>query len=306
MQSPGHAVEFRETGIYAGHEPLVPGGVFDFLISGICEFARRLEAALDFPRRDLEDTGLGFLQNLRRTFLSFVAPTHELVRELDQLPCRGILPDSPRVVADIQPARESIRQGGQVCCPAGGLLLVPAAELLKKAAGIIKGSGTPNKEKIGKVMDLAMKNGAPVIGLNDSGGARIQEGVVSLGAYADIFLRNTLASGVIPQISVIMGPCAGGAVYSPAMTDFILMTKDTSYMHITGPDVIRAALGKTETPDGKPITSELLGGSKVHMEKSGVAHFAGENDEETIHLIKELLSFFPQNNRENPHHPLHR
>jgi propionyl-CoA carboxylase beta chain len=155
-------------------------------------------------------------------------------------------------------------------------------------------------EKICKIMDLAMKTGAPVIGLNDSGGARIQEGVESLAGYAYIFLRNVLASGVIPQISAIMGPCAGGAVYSPAMTDFIIMTKKTSYMHITGPDVIRAALKKTETADGRPITSELLGGSKVHMEKSGVAHFAGENDEDTIRIIKELLAFLPQNNREKP------
>ncbi len=114
-------------------------------------------------------------------------------------------------------------------------------------------------EKICKVMDLAMKTGAPVIGLNDSGGARIQEGVESLAGYAYIFLRNVLASGVIPQISAIMGPCAGGAVYSPAMTDFILMTKTNSYLHITGPDVIRAAIGKTETTDGKPITSEFWG-----------------------------------------------
>jgi len=155
-------------------------------------------------------------------------------------------------------------------------------------------------EKICKVMDLAMKTGAPVIGLNDSGGARIQEGVESLAGYAYIFLRNALASGVIPQISAIMGPCAGGAVYSPAMTDFILMTKKTSYLHITGPDVIRAALKKTETADGKPITSELLGGSNVHMTKSGVAHFAGEKDEDTIHLMRELLRFLPQNNREKP------
>ena len=155
-------------------------------------------------------------------------------------------------------------------------------------------------DKICKVMDLAMKTGAPVIGLNDSGGARIQEGVESLAGYAYIFLRNALASGVVPQISAIMGPCAGGAVYSPAMTDFILMTKKTSYLHITGPDVIRAALKKTETADGKPITSELLGGTKVHMGKSGVAHFAGENDEDTIRLIRELLRFLPQNNREKP------
>ncbi len=155
-------------------------------------------------------------------------------------------------------------------------------------------------EKICKVMDLAMKAGAPVIGLNDSGGARIQEGVESLAGYAYIFLRNALASGVIPQISAVMGHCAGGAVYSPAMTDFILMTKKTSYLHITGPDVIRAALGKTETADGRPITSELLGGTKVHTEKSGVAHFAGENDEDTLRLIRELLQFFPQNNKEKP------
>ncbi len=155
-------------------------------------------------------------------------------------------------------------------------------------------------EKICKVMDLAMKTGAPIIGLNDSGGARIQEGVASLAGYAYIFLRNVLASGVVPQISAIMGPCAGGAVYSPAMTDFIIMTRKTSYMHITGPDVIKAALNKTETSDGRPITSELLGGSKVHMEKSGVAHFVGENDEEAIKIIKEILSFLPQNNREKP------
>src|SRR5512136_2988529 len=155
-------------------------------------------------------------------------------------------------------------------------------------------------EKICKVMDLAVKTGAPVIGLNDSGGARIQEGVESLAGYAYIFLRNVLASGVVPQISAIMGPCAGGAVYSPAMTDFILMTKKTSYLHITRPDVIKAALKNTETAQAKPITSELLGGSKVHMGKSGVAHFAGENDEDTIRLIKELFRFFPQNNREKP------
>src|SRR4030043_855523 len=155
-------------------------------------------------------------------------------------------------------------------------------------------------EKICKVKGHAMKTGAPVIGLNDSGGARIQEGVESLAGYAYIFLRNTLASGVIPQISAILGPCAGGAVYSPAITDFILMTKGTSYLHITGPDVIKAAIGKTQTQDGRPTTSDLLGGAKVHMEKSGVAHFAGENDQDTIRLIKELLRFFPQNNREKP------
>lgn len=155
-------------------------------------------------------------------------------------------------------------------------------------------------EKICKIMDFAMKTGAPVIGLNDSGGARIQEGVESLAGYAYIFLRNVLASGVVPQISAILGPCAGGAVYSPAITDFIVMTKKTSYMHITGPDVISAVLNRTETSDGKPITSELLGGCKVHMEKSGVAHFAGEDDKDAIKIIRELLKFLPQNNREKP------
>jgi acetyl-CoA carboxylase carboxyltransferase component len=153
--------------------------------------------------------------------------------------------------------------------------------------------GEVHAEKVCKIMDLAMKNGAPVIGLNDSGGARIQEGVVSLGAYAYIFLRNVLASGVVPQISAIMGPCAGGAVYSPAMTDFILMVKGTSFMHITGPDVIKAVTREE-------VTSEELGGAMVHNTKSGVAHFAAEDEEECIFLTKKLLSFVPQNNMEDP------
>ncbi|MCX5794816.1 MAG: acyl-CoA carboxylase subunit beta [Elusimicrobia bacterium] len=154
--------------------------------------------------------------------------------------------------------------------------------------------------KICKVMDLALKTGAPLIGINDSGGARIQEGVESLAGYAQIFLRNALASGVIPQLSAVMGPCAGGAVYSPAMTDFILMTEGTSCMHITGPQVIKAVLQEEATPEGEPITSQLLGGAKVHMEKSGVAHFAGGSDEDTLRIIRELLQFLPQNNREQP------
>jgi propionyl-CoA carboxylase beta chain len=145
--------------------------------------------------------------------------------------------------------------------------------------------------KIVKIMDLAMKNGAPLIGLNDSGGARIQEGVVSLGGYADIFLRNTLASGVVPQISAIMGPCAGGAVYSPAITDFILMVKKTSYMFVTGPDVIR-------TVTHEEVTKEKLGGAETHNQVSGVAHFAAESDEDCIALIRELLSYMPSNNME--------
>jgi propionyl-CoA carboxylase beta chain len=153
--------------------------------------------------------------------------------------------------------------------------------------------GEVHAEKVCKIMDLAMKNGAPVIGLNDSGGARIQEGVVSLGAYAYIFLRNVLASGVVPQISAIMGPCAGGAVYSPAMTDFILMVKGTSFMHITGPGVIKAVTREE-------VTSEELGGAMVHNTKSGVAHFAAEDEEDCIFLTKKLLSFVPQNNMEDP------
>jgi acetyl-CoA carboxylase carboxyltransferase component len=148
-------------------------------------------------------------------------------------------------------------------------------------------------EKVCKIMDLAMKNGAPLIGLNDSGGARIQEGVVSLAGYAYIFLRNVLASGVIPQISAILGPCAGGAVYSPAMTDFILMVKDTSHMFITGPEVIRAVTHEE-------VTFEELGGAMTHASKSGVAHFAAENEEHCLAFMRQLLSYIPQNNLEDP------
>ncbi len=148
-------------------------------------------------------------------------------------------------------------------------------------------------QKICKVMDFAMKTGAPLIGLNDSGGARIQEGVVSLGGYADIFLRNTLASGVVPQISCILGPCAGGAVYSPAITDFNIMVKDTSYMFITGPDVIK-------TVTHEEVTKDELGGAMTHNQKSGVAHFAADSDEQCLRLTRELLSFVPSNNMENP------
>ena len=146
-----------------------------------------------------------------------------------------------------------------------------------------------NAAKIVKVMDLAMKLGAPVVGLNDSGGARIQEGVLSLGGYADIFLRNTLASGVVPQISAIMGPCAGGAVYSPAITDFNVMVKHTSYMFVTGPDVIK-------TVTHEEVTKEELGGAMTHNATSGVAHFATEDDRDCLALIRELLSFLPSNN----------
>jgi propionyl-CoA carboxylase beta chain len=150
-----------------------------------------------------------------------------------------------------------------------------------------------NASKITKIMNLAMRQGAPVIGLNDSGGARIQEGVMSLAGYADIFLRNTLASGVVPQISAIMGPCAGGAVYSPAITDFIFMTRDSSYMFVTGPDVIK-------TVTHEEVTKQELGGAMTHNEKSGVAHFVSRDDAECLAMIRELFSYLPSNNLEDP------
>jgi len=150
-----------------------------------------------------------------------------------------------------------------------------------------------NAAKIVKIMDLAMKLGAPIVGLNDSGGARIQEGVLSLGGYADIFLRNTLASGVVPQISAIMGPCAGGAVYSPAITDFIVMVKDTSYMFVTGPDVLK-------TVTHEEVSKEELGGATTHNATSGVAHFVADDDRECLALIRDLLSFMPGNNLDDP------
>jgi len=148
-------------------------------------------------------------------------------------------------------------------------------------------------QKILKIMDMALKTGAPVIGLNDSGGARIQEGVQSLAGYAEIFLKNTLASGVIPQISAIMGPCAGGAVYSPALTDLIFMVKDTSYMFVTGPDVVKSVTHEE-------VSFEDLGGASVHSSKSGVSHVVGENETETLLLIRQVLSYLPQNNMEDP------
>ncbi len=150
-----------------------------------------------------------------------------------------------------------------------------------------------NANKIIKIMDLAMKMGAPVIGLNDSGGARIQEGVESLAGYADIFYRNVRSSGVIPQISAILGPCAGGAVYSPAITDFIMMVKETSYMFVTGPDVIK-------TVTNEEVTKEDLGGAMTHNKKSGVAHFTADDDEQAMMMIRELMSFLPSNNMEDP------
>ncbi|MDX1495678.1 MAG: carboxyl transferase domain-containing protein, partial [Longimicrobiales bacterium] len=148
-------------------------------------------------------------------------------------------------------------------------------------------------EKIVKLQEMALKNGAPIVGLNDSGGARIQEGVVSLGGYADIFLRNTMASGVIPQISVILGPCAGGAVYSPAITDFVYMVRGTSYMFVTGPNVVK-------TVTHEDIDMEGLGGADIHASRSGVAHFAVDSEPECLASVRELFRFIPQNNQELP------
>lgn len=153
--------------------------------------------------------------------------------------------------------------------------------------------GLAHAQKVVKIMDMALKNGAPIIGLNDSGGARIQEGVDSLGGYAEIFLRNTLASGVVPQLSAIMGPCAGGAVYSPALTDFIFMVKDTSHMFITGPDVVK-------TVTGEEVTFEELGGAMTHNARSGVAHMAANSEADCLYLMRELLSYLPANNMEDP------
>jgi len=153
--------------------------------------------------------------------------------------------------------------------------------------------GEGHAEKIVKIMDLALSSGIPVIGLNDSGGARIQEGVTALGGYAEIFFRNVMTSGVVPQISVIMGPCAGGAVYSPAMTDFIIMVRGTSYMYVTGPQVVKAVTRED-------VSHEELGGADVHAAKSGVAHFVAEDDEDALGLVRRLLAYLPQNNVDDP------
>src|ERR687884_488395 len=184
-------------------------------------------------------------------------------------------------LAQLQELRDATIHGRRVC-------------VFSQDFTVFGGSlGEVMAEKMCKIMDLAARIGCPVIGINDSGGARIQEGVVSLGAYGDVFVRNVDCSGVIPQISIIMGPCAGGAVYSPAMTDFIFMVKNTSHMFITGPDVIK-------TVTGEEPTFEELGGAMTHNTKSGVAHFAAENEDECLEDVRYLLSFLPLNNLEKP------
>ena len=205
-------------------------------------------------------------------------------RELDRLvvhPCTAVGMEKKRVPGD-----GVVTGYGRI----DGRLVYVFAQDFTVFGGTLSGAYA---KKICKVMDLAMKNGAPVIGLNDSGGARIQEGVESLGGYADIFLRNTLASGVVPQLSAILGPCAGGAVYSPAITDFIVMAKGTSFMFVTGPDVIKAVTHEE-------VTQERLGGADTHTSVSGVAHFAAPDDLACIALLRALLAFIPQNNMEEP------
>jgi len=219
----------------------------------------------------------GKLTARERIDLLFDAATFEEVDKLVTHRCRDFGMESQIVPGDGVVAGHGLVDGRQVFAFAQDFT-------------VFGGSlSETNAAKIVKIMDLAMSLGAPIVGLNDSGGARIQEGVLSLGGYADIFLRNTLASGVVPQISAIMGPCAGGAVYSPAITDFIVMVRDTSYMFVTGPDVIK-------TVTHEDVTKEELGGAMTHNATSGVAHFAVADDRECVALVRELLSFLPSNN----------
>src|SRR5438876_1853409 len=219
----------------------------------------------------------GKLTARERIELLFDAGTFEEVDKLVTHRCRDFGMDRQIVPGDGVIAGRGLVDGRVVCAFAQDFT-------------VFGGSlSETNAAKIAKVMDLAMKLGAPVVGLNDSGGARIQEGVLSLAGYAEIFLRNTLASGVIPQISAIMGPCAGGAVYSPAITDFTIMVKSSSYMFVTGPDVIK-------TVTHEDVSKDELGGAMTHNATSGVAHFAVEDDRECLALIRDLLSFMPSNN----------
>jgi propionyl-CoA carboxylase beta chain len=219
----------------------------------------------------------GKLTARERIELLFDAGTFDEVDKLVTHRCRDFGMEQQLIPGDGVVAGHGLVDGRQVCAFAQDFTVF-GGSLSETNAG-----------KIVKIMDLAMRLGVPVVGLNDSGGARIQEGVLSLGGYADIFLRNTLASGVVPQISAIMGPCAGGAVYSPAITDFIVMVKNTSYMFVTGPDVL-----KTVTHES--VSKEELGGAMTHNATSGVAHFAVDDDRECVLLIRELLSYLPGNN----------
>ena len=242
----------------------------------LADLEARAELGGGQARLDRQHAG-GKLTARERIDLLFDAATFEEVDKLVTHRCRDFGMESQIVPGDGVVAGHGLVDGRQVFAFAQDFT-------------VFGGSlSETNAAKIVKIMDLAMKIGAPIVGLNDSGGARIQEGVLSLGGYADIFLRNTLASGVVPQISAIMGPCAGGAVYSPAITDFTIMVRDTSYMFVTGPDVIK-------TVTHEDVTKEELGGAMTHNATSGVAHFAVADDRECVALVRELLSFLPSNN----------
>src|SRR5213083_744225 len=244
------------------------------------ELERRAELGGGDDRRKRQHAA-GKLTARERIELLFDAGTFEEVDKLVTHRCRDFGMENQIIPGDGVVAGHGLIDGRQVFAFAQDFT-------------VFGGSlSETNAAKIVKIMDLAVKVGAPIVGLNDSGGARIQEGVLSLAGYADIFLRNTLASGVVPQISAIMGPCAGGAVYSPAITDFTIMVKNTSYMFVTGPDVIR-------TVTHEMVTKEELGGAMTHNERSGVAHFAVEDDRGCLALIRDLLSFLPANNLDDP------
>jgi propionyl-CoA carboxylase beta chain len=246
----------------------------------LVDLERRAELGGGQDRLDRQHAA-GKLTARERIDLLFDPGTFEEVDKLVTHRCRDFGMETQIIPGDGVVAGHGLVDGRQVCAFAQDFT-------------VFGGSlSETNAAKIVKIMDLAMNLGAPIVGLNDSGGARIQEGVLSLGGYADIFLRNTLASGVIPQISAIMGPCAGGAVYSPAITDFTIMVKNTSYMFVTGPDVIK-------TVTHEEVTKEELGGAMTHNATSGVAHFAVEDDRECLALIRELLSYLPGNNVDDP------
>src|SRR5579864_2031543 len=246
----------------------------------LADLERRSELGGGQERLD-KQRAAGKLTARERIDLLFDRGTFEEVDKLVTHRCRDFGMDQQIVPGDGVVAGHGLIDGRQVFAFAQDFTVVGGS------------LSETNAAKIVKIMDLAVKLGAPVVGLNDSGGARIQEGVLSLGGYADIFLRNTLASGVVPQISAIMGPCAGGAVYSPAITDFVFMVAKTSYMFVTGPDVIK-------TVTHEDVTKEKLGGSMTHNATSGVGHFIAADDAECLRMIRELLSYLPQNNRDDP------
>src|SRR5919202_821946 len=246
----------------------------------LADLERRAELGGGADRLERQHAA-GKLTARERVDLLFDPGTFEEVDKLVTHRCRDFGMDQQIVPGDGVVAGHGLVDGRQVFAFAQDFTVVGGS------------LSETNAAKIVKIMDLAMSMGAPIVGLNDSGGARIQEGVLSLGGYADIFLRNTLASGVVPQISAIMGPCAGGAVYSPAITDFTIMVRNTSYMFVTGPDVVK-------TVTHEEVTKEELGGAMTHNATSGVAHFAVDDDRECLALIRDLLSFMPGNNVDDP------